>query len=251
MSWVLFYLKKVIGMLLMPIPFTLMLLIVSLFLMRKWPNMARVGLVASILLLATTSWEPISNRLIATVEQDFAVFDTQQPIDVVVVLGSGHKNITDQPAVMALGQSALFRLEEGLRILQANPKAELFVSGYSGSMQEAHAYVMRKAALELGVAADRIRTFPEAKDTQEEAQSMAPYLTGKRVALVTEASHLKRAKTYFDTLDAQIYPAPALFLGSDTSGWKVSAYGAYQSERTFYEWLGRIWQWLKGTPSEA
>ncbi len=251
MSWALFYLKKVIGMLLMPIPLTLIILIASLLIMRKWPNIARVGILLGILLLASTSWQPLSNRLIGTVERDFAVFDTQQDIDVVVVLGSGHKNITDQPAVMALGQSALFRLEEGLRILKANPKAELFVSGYSGSMQEAHAYVMRKAAMELGVAADRIRTFPEAKDTQEEAQSMAPYLTGKRVALVTEASHLKRAKTYFDTLDAHIYPAPALFLGSDTSGWKINAHGAYQSERTFYEWLGRIWQWLKGAPSEA
>jgi len=109
---------------------------------------------------------------------------------------------------MELGSSALFRLEEGLRILNANPNAKLFVSGYSGGMTESHADVMRKAAIELGTKPNRIKAFPLAKDTQEEAKSMASYLKGKRVALVTEASHLKRATIFFKQAGNRHYASP-------------------------------------------
>ena len=49
-------------------------------------------------------------------------------------------------------------------------------------MTEPHAEVMRRAAIELGVKPDRIKAFPLAKDTEEEAKSMKPYLDGKQAA---------------------------------------------------------------------
>jgi uncharacterized SAM-binding protein YcdF (DUF218 family) len=188
----------------------------------------------------------MADRLISTVEKDMYPFDIQQPVDIVIVLGSGHKDLNNTPAVMELGSSALFRLEEGLRILNANLNAKLFVSGYSGGMTESHADVMRKAAIELSVNSNRIRTFPLAKDTQDEAYSMAPYLKGKRVALVTEASHLKRATIFFKQAGIDTMPAPAMYLGSEKSDWQINANASYKSERAFYEWLGRAWQWMKG-----
>lgn len=188
----------------------------------------------------------MADRLISTVEKDMYIFDIKKPVDVVIVLGSGHKDLNNTPAVMKLGSSALFRLEEGLRILSANPNATLFVSGYSGGMSESHAVVMRNAAIELGVNSNKIRTFPLAKDTQDEAYSMAPYLKGKRVALVTEASHLKRATIFFKQAGINTIPAPAMYLGSEKSDWQLNANANYKSERAFYEWLGRAWQWIKG-----
>ncbi|WP_112134736.1 YdcF family protein [Marinomonas primoryensis] len=131
------------------------------------------------------------------------------------------------------------RLEEDLRILKANPNAKLFVSDHPSGMSESHAIVMRNAAVELGVSSNKIRTFPLAKDTQEEAKSMAPYLKGKRVALVTEASHLKRATIFFKRAGIDTIPAPAMYLGSEKSDWQINANASYKSERAFYEWLGR------------
>lgn len=81
-------------------------------------------------------------------------------------------------------------------------------------MTEPHAEIMRRAAIELGVKTDRIKTFPLAKDTEEEANMMKPHLEGKRAALVTEASHLKRASIFFELAGINIIPAPALYLGS-------------------------------------
>jgi uncharacterized SAM-binding protein YcdF (DUF218 family) len=213
--------------------------------MRKRPKTAQFFLFCGILLLGLTSWNPMADRLISTVEKDMYIFDIKKPVDVIIVLGSGHKDLNNTPAVMKLGSSALFRLEEGLRILKANPNAQLFVSGYSGEMTEPHAKVMRRAAIELGVQPNRIRAFPLAKDTQDEAYNMAPYLKGKRVALVTEASHLKRATTFFKQAGINTIPAPAMYLGSEKSDWQLNANAAYKSERAFYEWLGRAWQWIK------
>lgn len=246
MSLILFYLKKTIGFMLMPIPLTLIAMCLAMLLMKKWPKIAKLFLLCGILLLGLTSWNPVANRLIATVEHDYPVFNIQQPIDVVVVLGSGHKSLTNTPAVMELGNSALFRLEEGLRILKANPNAQLFVSGYSGGVGKSHAELMREAAIELGVNADRIKIFPLAKDTEDEANMMAPDLKGKRIALVTEASHLKRAVIFFNRAGVKVMPAPAMYLGSEQSDWQIDATANYKSQRAFYEWLGRTWQWIKG-----
>jgi uncharacterized SAM-binding protein YcdF (DUF218 family) len=243
---VLFYIKKIIGYMLMPIPLTLVAMCLAFLLMKKWPKIARFFLLCGILMLGLTSWNPVANTLIATVEHDFPVFDTKQPVDVVIVLGSGHKDLSNTPTIMALGNSALFRLEEGLRILKANPNAQLFVSGYSGEMTEPHAEVMRRTAIELGVKPDRIKAFPLAKDTEEEANMMKPYLEEKRAALVTEASHLKRASIFFEKAGVNIIPAPAMYLGSEKSDWQIDATANYKSQRAFYEWLGRTWQWIKG-----
>ena len=241
----LFYLKKIIGMMLMPIPLTLLAMLLAFFLMKKCPKFAKLLLFCAILLLGLTSWSPVADKLIPTVEHDFPVFDIQQPVDVVIVLGSGHKDLSNTPEIMQLGNSALFRLEEGLRILKANPNAQLFVSGYSGEMTEPHAEIMRRAAIELGVQPNRIKAFPLAKDTEEEAKSMKPYLDGRQAALVTEASHLKRASIFFEKAGINIIPAPALYLGSEKSDWQIDANAAYKSQRAFYEWLGRGWQWIK------
>ncbi|PYF82455.1 uncharacterized SAM-binding protein YcdF (DUF218 family) [Marinomonas alcarazii] len=245
MSLILFYLKKFIGYMLMPIPLTLLAMCLALLLMNKWPKLAKLILFCAILLLGLTSWSPVANSLIATVEHDYPVFNIEQPVDAVIVLGSGHKDLSDTLAIMALGNSALFRLEEGLRILKANPNAQLFVSGYSGEMTEPHAEVMRRAAIELGVQPNRIKAFPLAKDTEEEANMMKPYLEGKLAALVTEASHLKRASIFFEKAGINIIPAPAMYLGSEKSDWQIDANAAYKSQRAFYEWLGRTWQWIK------
>jgi len=245
MSLILFYLKKFIGMMLMPIPLTLVAMCLAFLLMKKCPKLARLFLLIGIIMLGLTSWSPVADKLIATVEHDFPIFDIQQPVDVVIVLGSGHKDLSNTPTIMALGNSALFRLEEGLRILKANPNAQLFVSGYSGEMTEPHAEVIRRAAIELGVKPNRIKAFPLAKDTEEEARSMKPYLDGKQAALVTEASHLKRASIFFEQAGINIIPAPALYLGSEKSDWQIDANAAYKSQRAFYEWLGRGWQWIK------
>ncbi len=239
-----FYVKKVLGMLLMPIPLTLILIITGLLLLRRLPRLGRslIGLAA--FWLAITSWHPIADRLLAPFEDDYPVFDIRQPVDAVVVLGGCHATDPAVPPAAQLCSSSLFRLTEGLRILAANPQALLLVSGYAGSDVRPHADVMREVALSMGISAERIRHYPQPRDTAEEAAQMTPELRGKRFALVSEASHLPRAKVFFEAQGLAPVPAPAMKMSSPDSDWRIEARAALKSERALYEGLGRLWQAL-------
>ena len=55
-----------------------------------------------------------------------------------------------------------------------------------------------KLHLSLGVPKEKIRLFPTAQDTQQEAELTAPFLNGKRFVLVTSASHMQRSINWFE-----------------------------------------------------
>lgn len=242
---ILFYLKKIIGMLLMPIPFSMLLTLTGLWLLKRRPVMGKSLILLSVLWLGLSSWHPLADRLLAPFEDDFVMFDIHQPVDTIVVLGGCHASDPRMPTVAQLCSSSLFRLLEGLRILNANPQARLFVSGYAGADSRPHAEVMRDAAISLGVDPLRIQTFPTPRDTEEEAHLMAPLLGQKPFALVSEASHLPRAVVFFKNEGLNPIPAPAVKLSSADSDWRVEARAAVKSERAIYEGLGQLWQWLK------
>ena len=243
---ILFYLKKIVGMPLMPIPLTLIGLLAGLLLLKRRPWLGKSLIFMSALFLALTSWHPVADRLLAPFEDDYARFDIRTPVDSVVVLGGCHSSDASVPPAAQLCSTSLFRLTEGLRILRANPQAELLVSGYAGKDTRSHAEVMREVAISMGTDEARIRIFPQARDTEEEAAQMAIDLTGKTFALVTDASHLPRAMTFFQHEQLSPLPAPAVVMSQDHSDWRINARAAVKSERAFYEGIGQAWQWLKG-----
>lgn len=239
-----FYLKKVIGMMLMPIPFTLLLLVAGLIIWQRAPKLSRGLIVAACVLLALTSWQPASNELIRPFEEDYSQFNLEQPVEAVVVLGGCHSTDKQMPPAAQLCSSSLFRLIEGVRILYANPQAKLLVSGYASTDIRSHAEVMLEVALSMGVAKDRILVYPTPKDTQEEAEVMRVELNGKTFALVSENSHLPRAMRFFEQQKLTPIAAPAVKMSTDNSDWRISAYAALKSERAAYEFWGSLWQFL-------
>ena len=237
-----FYLKKLIGMMLMPIPLTICGILIGLWLLKRYPRHGKGLIVCSTLLLALTSWHPVADRLLRPFEDNYPMFDATHSVDAVVVLGGCHHSNDKMPLTSQLCGTSIYRLLEGLRILQHNPGAELLVSGYAAGESRIHADISKEVAITQGVKADRIRTFPTARDTQQEAQLMHPVLTGKRFALVTEASHLPRAMRYFQQQGLQPVAAPAIQNTADSSDWRINASAQKKSERAFYEALGQLWQ---------
>jgi uncharacterized SAM-binding protein YcdF (DUF218 family) len=242
-----FILKKLIGLTLSPIPLTLLCILLALWWLPKARVKSALAMVMAFCILGLSAWNPIADRLIRYHEQGLAVFDLSQPVDVVVVLGGPSKSTPDESsALMALGGSPVYRLMEGVRILRANPHAQLIVTGYSGlSATRPHAELLQAAAIEQGVAPERITAFPEARDTEHEAQLTAPLLRGKRFALVTEGAHMKRAMIFFEQEQLNPIPAPAVFIGARYTDWRLDARGVSKTERAVYETLGRAWQTLK------
>jgi len=150
----------------------------------------------------------MADRLISTVEKDMYPFDIQQPVDIVIVLGSGHKDLNNTPAVMELGSSALFSSRRRFAYFKRQPQRKIVRFWLSGGMTESHADVMRKAAIELGTKPNRIKAFPLAKDTQEEAKSMAFLLKRKTRCVSHRSVAFKTSDHLFQASGNRHYASP-------------------------------------------
>jgi uncharacterized SAM-binding protein YcdF (DUF218 family) len=247
-----FILKKLISMWLMPLPFCCLVIIFGLVVSYWRAHIGRAIAFSGVAFLMLFSWQPFANSVLYPLENHYPSFDLSQPVDAVVVLGNCHTVNDKIPPMAQLCGTGLYRLMEGYRIWQANPEAELLLSGYAGNESRPYAEVAGEIALSLGVPKEKIRLFPTAQDTQEEAELTAPFLQGKRFALVTSASHIQRSMKWFEqqSIEGQALApiaAPAHFgAAKDSTNWKIESSALQKTERIWYELLGRLWQSLKG-----
>ncbi len=242
-----FILKKLISMWLMPLPFCCLVIIFGLVVSYWRAHIGRTIAFTGVAFLMLFSWQPFANSVLYPLEHQYPSFDIAQPVDAVVVLGNCHQVSDDIPPMAQLCGTGLYRLMEGYRIWQANPEAEFLLSGYAGDQSKTYAEISANIALTLGVPEEKIRLFPNAQDTQEEAELTAPFLKGKHFALVTSASHMQRSMNWFKQEGLKPIPAPAHFgAPKKTSNWKIETSALLKTERTWYELLGRLWQSLKG-----
>ena len=246
-----FILKKLISMWLMPLPFCCLIILLGLMLSYWRAHIGRAIAFTGVALLMLFSWQPFANSVLYPLEQQYPKFDITQPVDAIVVLGNCHTVSDEIPPMAQLCGTGLYRLMEGYRIWQTNPEAELLLSGYAGDESRPYAEVAGEIALSLGVPNDKIRLFPTAQDTQQEAELTGPFLKGKSFALVTSASHMQRSIKWFEqqSIEGQALepiPAPAFFGAQETSSnWKIETSALMKTERSWYELLGRAWAAIK------
>jgi uncharacterized SAM-binding protein YcdF (DUF218 family) len=214
-----FLLKKLVGALLMPLPFSLMLLILGLLLLWFSHRHSRkqlfgklfVSLGTVVLLIASLPYTALVSG--SSLERRYPPLFTQ-PVDLeyVIVLGGGHRSDPYLPPREQLGLTLYHRLMEGINLVQANPGATLLLSGYEGSDPVSDARLAGIVARQLGVADERIRLFESARDTAEEAALIAPVIKGHKSALVTSASHMPRAMRFFHAHGVSPVPSPTAYL---------------------------------------
>ena len=241
-----FWLKKIVSQLFMPVPLLILLIVVS-YLVIRHRKLAKGLLALSAAILIVLSSSMGSNALLAPLENQYSV--NSEPMGrgcLVMVLGSGHDEAENQPAVQQLSNIALARLSEGVRQLSLGKDCKLVVSGWSGgSNKRAHADVMFDAAVELGVSPDSIIKFPLAKDTIEEAQYMQWEVADARFRLVTSASHMPRSMAIFENAGLNVSAAPTDFSQRKTYWWYFDARSLLSSQRAIHEYLGLIWFKIK------
>jgi uncharacterized SAM-binding protein YcdF (DUF218 family) len=246
-----FFLKKLISMWLMPLPFACLIILSGLVLSLWKLMLGRLLAFVGVITLMLLSWDPVANHLLYPLEGQYAKFDTTQSVDVIVVLGNCHNVNSDIPPMAQLCGTGLHRLMEGYRIWLENPNAELFLSGYAGSESQPYAEVAGEIAQSIGVPKDKIRLFPTAKDTQQEAELSAPFLEAKRFALVTSASHMQRSMEWFERqkpngIALEPIAAPSYFAAQKTTNsLKIETTALQKTERYWYETLGRLWSKVK------
>lgn len=248
----LFLLKKIISAAIMPINLVILSLIFALIFFKRSPKLSRQVLGAATLLLTLGSIPAISDKLIAPHEDNFPAFTRASvPVDYIIILGCTHTTDDAWPTTSQLKACSLQRMVEGLRISVIHPEAQIITSGYSGSDRNSNASVVRDSLVSLGVNPEKILTENFPKDTEEEAQLIAPRIKGKTSVLITNANHLPRAMNYFEQQGVFPIPAPTSPYAKgleEEKNWRYYTPNGGTLRVTtsaWYESLGKTVQWLK------
>nr|WP_282560209.1 envelope biogenesis factor ElyC [Motilimonas cestriensis] len=248
-----FLLKKWLGGLLKPLPFSLILLTFGLLLliMTSKQRFGKFVLSLGLITLLAFSSEPVSGSLIASLERQYPAFNIEQKVDTILVLGHGGLADPDLAITGQLSGTAIARFAEAFRIWQANPQAIIVVSGSNFGDSKTHAELMATLALSFGVPEAQIKRLDHTRDTPDEAKEMALLIKGKQAALVTSASHMPRAMKLFAMQNSQPIAAPAYYkqrnstLPEPSNRMIPSAYYLERSEMAVHEYLGIWWSELR------
>ncbi len=250
----LFILKKIIGGLLLPLPFLLLAIGLAILLLwfTRWQKTGKALLTAGWLVLLLMSLQPVADSMLRPIEDTYPTWRGGERVNYVVVLGGGYTWNPDWAPSANLINNSLPRLTEGVRLWQANPGAKLIFTGaraMTNSVSTAEAGA--RVAESLGVPRSEIITLDSPKDTEEEAAAVASTIGKQPFLLVTSASHLPRAVIFFRNAGLNPIPAPAnqMAIESPLNPWEriiPSPLWLMHSDRVVYETLGRAWQWLKG-----
>ncbi|MCE9680082.1 YdcF family protein [Shewanella sp. AS1] len=234
----------------MPIPLTLLFLLIALLLIRglswsvsRWAK-SFIGAAVLLLLVLTSQWG--SFALTRSLEENYLV--NNRPISspcVVMVLGSAHDSKVSELATLQLSSTALARLTEGIRQLSLGQDCKLVVSGWGGADVRPQAEVMAEAAIALGVDKQDIVKFPNAKDTIEEAQYLKVLIGDKPFRLVTSATHMPRAMKIFTHLQMTPQAAPSDFIARGGYWWQLDALNLLASQKSIHEYVGLLWLTIK------
>ncbi|SQI39803.1 DUF218 domain [Leminorella richardii] len=253
----LFTLKKIVGGLLLPLPFLLTAMAIALLLLwfTRWQKSAKVLMTVSWLTLLLISLQPVADRLLMPLETRFPTYSPKaqgEPhIEYIVVLGGGYTYNSEWAPSSNLFPNSLPRVAEGVRLHRLIPGSKLvFTGAYAESNPVASATVAAMVAESLGVDKQNVIALDRAKDTIEESQAVAELVNGNPFLLVTSANHLPRAVKIFQNAGLNPIPVPANQMATygPLNPWEKafpSALYLSHSERAWYETLGSWWLKIK------
>lgn len=255
----LFTLKKVIGGLLLPLPFLLLLMALGILLLwfTGWQKSGKTVISVSWLLLLLLSLQPLADRLLLPLDSRYPTWNGSEKVDFIVVLGGGYTfNPAWAPSSNLLNNS-LPRVAEGVRQWQRNPQSTLIFTGAAGGTNpKSSAWVAAQVAESLGVPREHVQILDQPRDTADEAQAVKTVVGDRPFLLVTSANHMPRAIRFFHAIGLKPMAAPAnqLAITSPLNGWEraiPSSIWLSHSERAVYETLGTLLQRLKGEESDS
>ncbi|MBE8168703.1 MAG: DUF218 domain-containing protein [Shewanella sp.] len=242
----LFWIKKVISQFFMPLPLIILVLL-SAWLWVRYRRFTRINIAIAITIIMVLA-SPISNRLLVNpLESQYSANDYPMASHcTILVLGSGHNDMTELSATQQLSSVALARLVEGVRQYTLSPDCRFVVSGWHGDNRIlSHAEVMAEASIELGVNPNNIIQMPLSKDTEEEAINLKHFQGKLPFRLVTSATHMPRAVAIFTKHGLTPEPAPTDFINSSGKWWQLDAKQLDSSQRAIHEHVGLAWFKIK------
>ena len=248
-----YLLSKILPLALLPLGFSLILLVVGLVFRWRWPVITAALLlwVFSLGLVSQSLWRWLE----APWQRGTAVEAPQA--DAIVVL-SGGRHPSPGPARLSEWHDP-DRFLAGLDLFRAGKAPRLLFTGGAspfrpGQVPEGQHYL--KEAASLGVPEAAMASTPPVLNTVDEAVAIRRLLPARqsRVLLVTSAFHMRRAQRLFERQGMQVLAFPVDFkargrwvgpLWRDPIQWLPSASALDESSRALRELLGslvyRVW----------
>ncbi len=259
-----FILKKIISSFLYPLPLSLLISFLGLYLLwfTTKQKTGKILVSAGLIILTLFSYNAVANKLLRPLERKYDSFEIkssstvsktedESAIKYVVVLGGGHSSDPELPLLSQIGKSSLVRLIEGIRIYRKYPEAKLLLTGGRVFDPVPEADTMARVAMEIGVPENDIILESKSKDTKDQAKIIKSIIGSEPFVLVTSASHMPRSMAMFKKLGMSPIPSPIGHRVSEGQGLSPHSFfpGVHnlsKSETAIYEYLGLTWAELRG-----
>lgn len=251
-----FWLKKILGALLLPLPVSLFFIALGMILLII-KQKKQVGMIVGflgLLLVFVFSLNGTANALIDHLESQYSpLLVPPKTVTKIVVLGGGVRGEKNYPANLNLNSASLSRLIESIRLFDqlegVGVKPILILSGGRVFASPAVAGKMQNAAVMLGISREQIILEKGSRDTREEALYLKNIVGSQPFILVTSAFHMPRAMALFQALGMHPIAAPTQFLNGDSNflswcfpnGWSLAV-----SDTAIHEYFGILWEKING-----
>jgi uncharacterized SAM-binding protein YcdF (DUF218 family) len=257
-----FFIKKLVGAFLLPLPISSLLLVVGLLLLwfSKRQRLGKVLSSLGTLILFVFSSATVSNLLLRPLERSYPpVFASseqigspgQTPIKWIVVLGAGDSYSPALPFTTQLRDASLARIVEAIRLHRKLPGSKLLISEGTINENMSAAEVMGRAAESLGVDEPDIILEKQSRDTEGSATYVQSIVGADRFVLVTSASHMKRSEALFRKQGMNPIAAPTDYESLNNLMPGVvdlfpNSSSARKADLALHEYLGLAWARLRG-----
>jgi len=247
-----FVFTKVVQHLVLPPSGLLLLMLAGFLIVKKNRKVGGLLIASGAVLLYLMSLHLVSGALLRPLEKSHPPL-MQPPVDAraIVVLGGGVRDLSWIGLGPEPSETSLERTVQGVLLYRAK-RIPLVVVGGSGDparpdLREADA--MARVASGLGVPKRDILIEKKARNTIESAKAVKTMFPGKRIILVTSASHMKRAAGMFAKQGVDAIPAPTGYR-SEQQRFSLSLFlptaGALNlSSRALAEYMSLAWYSLK------
>ncbi|MDX9884225.1 YdcF family protein [Thauera sp.] len=217
-STLLFWLKKLTAVMLLPPVLPLIPIVIGLLLLHSRPRLGKLiawsGVVINVLLITPFSVSWLVKQVEYPETLDAAAARTAQAI---VVLGAGRRTHAPEFGGETVNRLALERLRYAAQLARRTG-LPLLVSGGAPRGDTPEAMLMQRTLeQDYGLRARWVESA--SRDTRENAQFSAVHLQAagvRRVLLVTHAMHMKRARDAFEAAEMEVVPAPTAWFGGGT-----------------------------------
>jgi len=225
-----FLLKKGVSFFLMPLPITMILLLLILwFIYKQKIKKATIYTMVTFIWILLISSAPITNALMKPLVHQYPrLIKVPKDIQYILLLGGDREH----------------RAWEAVRLYQQNKNLKIITSGYS-LIGTSDAKITAKLLEDAGIKKEQIFSQIRAKDTKEEAIALKNRLKNNSFILITSAYHMPRAMKLFQKEGLTPIPAPC----NDNYLYDIGILDAEQlrkTEQALHEYIGLLWIKLKG-----